>query len=173
MWLAIQCVTLGSFLFDVNDAFAGRYNPVFVIPVPESVPETPNNSDPSTPIIHTPGRRTGTGSANVQAQPRAITAHTPITGFKEVSLLSMINFTGRVPVPDSIVSTLEDIRQRSARPVVVFPECTTSNGRGMLRFAEVFRQTIPVKGYQVFIMSIRCVLCVVCVASWLILCMQI
>ncbi len=91
----------------------------------------------------------------------------PITGFKEVSLLSMINFTGRVPVPDSILSTLEDIRQRSARPVVVFPECTTSNGRGLLRFAEVFRQTIPVKGYQVFIMSIRCVICVVWVASWL------
>lgn len=75
----------------------------------------------------------------------------------------MINFTGRVTMPDPVTSTLEDIRSRSARPVVVFPECTTSNGRGLLRFAEVFRQTIPVKGYQVFIISIRCVLCVFCV----------
>ncbi|KJA29963.1 hypothetical protein HYPSUDRAFT_60806 [Hypholoma sublateritium FD-334 SS-4] len=132
-----------------------QYNPVFVIPIPATVPETLSNSLPSTPVTHTPGRRTGTGSANIQVQPRMSTAQTPITGFKEISLLSMINFTGRVPMPDSMISSLEDIRSRSTRPVVVFPECTTSNGRGLLRFAEVFYQTIPVKGYQVFIMSIR------------------
>ncbi|KAF8974211.1 hypothetical protein BDZ97DRAFT_1911419 [Flammula alnicola] len=43
-----------------------QYNPIFVIPVPESLPETPAASRSSTPIAHTPGRRTGTGSANIQ-----------------------------------------------------------------------------------------------------------
>jgi hypothetical protein len=52
--------------------------------------------------------------------------------------------------------TLEEIRQAADRPIVVFPECTTSNGRGMLRFADVFKDySVPVKRFKVFIMCVR------------------
>jgi hypothetical protein len=72
----------------------------------------------------------------------------------------MINMTGCVPPfqstnPGSPCLTLEEIRRTASKPVVIFPECTTSNGRGLLRFAEVFRQSVPVKNCQVFIQSVR------------------
>jgi len=52
---------------------------------------------------------------------------------------------------------LEAVRIRARGPIVVFPECTTSNGRGLLRFADVFEneRNIPVKGYKIFLMCIR------------------
>lgn len=52
---------------------------------------------------------------------------------------------------------MDQVRKRACGPVVVFPECTTSNGRGLLRFADVFKheRNIPVKGYKVFLMCIR------------------
>lgn len=54
------------------------------------------------------------------------------------------------------VSSLEDIRSASDRPVVVFPECTTSNGRAFLKFADVLVDVpIPVQGYDVFVMTVR------------------
>jgi len=70
----------------------------------------------------------------------------------------MLRATGRVPPYDSYVlpRTLEEIRQAADGPVVIFPECTTSNGRGMLRFADVFNgYGVPVKGFQVFVMCVR------------------
>ncbi|KAF9247206.1 hypothetical protein BU15DRAFT_84744 [Melanogaster broomeanus] len=76
-------------------------------------------------------RRTGTGSA-------AISTPVPIRGFRPVSFLSMIRATGRTPQ-----ATSSDIRKSAERPVVVFPECTTSNGRGI---------SVPTKGYNVFVM---------------------
>jgi hypothetical protein len=72
----------------------------------------------------------------------------------------MITMAGHVP-PFGISpkkSTLEEIRRTASRPIVVFPECTTSNGRGLLRFADVFHQDVPVKKYQVFIACVRYVL---------------
>jgi hypothetical protein len=81
-----------------------------------------------------------------------------ILGFREVSLISMISFTGKVPTHNQAVSTvpLEDIRRSSSRPVVVFPECTTSNGRGLLRFAELFKgRAVPVKDYKVYVVCFR------------------
>jgi hypothetical protein len=41
---------------------------------------------------------------------------------------------------------------------VVFPECTTSNGRGLLRFADAFKgltSDIPVRGWNVWVMCVR------------------
>lgn len=75
-----------------------------------------------------------------------------------MSLLSMIQATGGTPQPPSSGSftSLEDIRKSAKRPVVVFPECTTSNGRGLLRFARVFEgYSVPVKEFNIFIMCIR------------------
>jgi len=73
----------------------------------------------------------------------------------------MIGLTGRVPPFGNALAgsvwTLEELRSKSSKPLVVFPECTTSNGRGLLRFASVFCQNVPVKNYQVFVMNVRCV----------------
>jgi hypothetical protein len=70
----------------------------------------------------------------------------------------MLRATGHVPSYnfDTPFCSLEHIRQVADKPVVVFPECTTSNGRGMLRFADVFGDyTVPVKRFKVFVMCIR------------------
>ncbi|KAF9568960.1 hypothetical protein CPC08DRAFT_678544 [Agrocybe pediades] len=135
-----------------------RFNPVFVLPVTNTIPESPNGTRGSTPVSYTPGRRTGTGSANVQMSSRSTSPRVPIAGFQQVSLLTMITRTGNVPVYGASaipVLSLEEIRRNASGPVVVFPECTTSNGRGLLRFADVFHQDVPVKKYQVFVMSVR------------------
>jgi len=139
---------------------AFRFDPIFVLPIPESLPATSITPQPSTLVTHTPGRRTGTGSANVQSPRRVTNAPIRIVGYKEVSLLCIIQSTGRVPpfegsARDSPLRSLEDIRKRADRPVVVFPECTTSNGRGLLRFADVFGEQVPIKNYQVCVMCVR------------------
>lgn len=74
----------------------------------------------------------------------------------------MICATGHVPEViqsgsgASDVQSLEQIRREADRPVVVFPECTTSNGRGLLRFAELFHGIeVPVTKYKVFVMCVR------------------
>ncbi|KAF7352871.1 hypothetical protein MVEN_01254200 [Mycena venus] len=139
---------------------AFRFNPIFVLPVAESGPSPATPALTSEAISHTPGRRTGTGSANITATSRGVTARVPILGFRQISMVSALRFTGRAP-PFGATKTggpyqsLEDIRKLAGRPIVVFPECTTSNGRALLRFADVFQQKIPVRGYNVFVMCVR------------------
>ncbi|KAJ6515994.1 hypothetical protein C8R45DRAFT_958323 [Mycena sanguinolenta] len=137
---------------------AFRFNPIFVLPVAEAAP-SPDIPLTSGAISHTPGRRTGTGSANITATSRGV-ARAPILGFREVSLLSVLCATGRAPPFGSTKTgapyqSLEDIRKLARRPIVVFPECTSSNGRALLRFADVFQQNVPVRGYNVFVMCVR------------------
>ena len=73
----------------------------------------------------------------------------------------MILSTGQVPPfgfsPKSDrIKSLKRLRSEATRPIVVFPECTTSNGRGMLRFSDVFAgESAPVSDYDVFVMSVR------------------
>ena len=70
----------------------------------------------------------------------------------------MVRATGSTPQSPSSGSytSLEDIRKSAERPVVVFPECTTSNGRGLLRFARVFEgYNVPLKKCNVFVMCTR------------------
>lgn len=147
-------------VYALCNTFRHSFNPIFVLPVCEAGSTPPLSPRPPTPTTHTPGRRTGTGSANIQFSARVVTPRVPITGFREVSLLSMLRLTGQVPPFNASPSgsyprSLENIRSNASQPLVVFPECTTSNGRGMLRFADVFKQNIPVKNYQVFIMCVR------------------
>jgi len=136
---------------------AFRFNPIFVLPASDTVVASPQSSS-STPVT---GRRTGTGSAAISSPNRAPSIRTPIAGFRPVSLMSALRVTGYAPPYGAVaseghLSTLEDIRKKADRPIVVFPECTTSNGRGMLRFADIFEgEALPVKRYQVFIMCIR------------------
>jgi hypothetical protein len=70
----------------------------------------------------------------------------------------MLSATGHAPpyISSAPICSLEEIRRDADSPVVVFPECTTSNGRGMLRFADVFNGvSVPVKGFKVFVMCVR------------------
>lgn len=72
--------------------------------------------------------------------------------------MSMLRATGHVPpyASSAPITDLEEIRRGADSPVVVFPECTTSNGRGMLRFADVFKGVkVPVNGFKVFVMCVR------------------
>lgn len=130
---------------------ADRFNPIFVLPIPDSLPEVRQQAIQSR-------RRTAIGSAEPLS--KAIRSRIPIRGFREVSFLRMVSITGRVPpfgnlhLSDAL--PLEEIRRKSSKPIVVFPECTSSNGRGLLRFASVFCQTVPIKNYRVFVMSVRC-----------------
>ncbi|KZP00019.1 hypothetical protein CALVIDRAFT_493976 [Calocera viscosa TUFC12733] len=138
--------------------FAAKYRATFVLPLAAASPP-PAASASASPISST-GRRTGTGSAAVSlpppvsAQPRS-----PITGFKQVSLLQMLSVVGGAPpyFPDQQeAEPIEEIRKRARGPLVVFPECTTSNGRAVVRFAEVFGQsTVPPKGYHVWLACVK------------------
>jgi hypothetical protein len=71
----------------------------------------------------------------------------------------MLRLTGVVPPFNGLagdVRPLESIRKDAARPIVVLPECTTSNGRALLRFADVFDESsIPVMAFKVFVMCVR------------------
>ncbi|KAI0335559.1 hypothetical protein GY45DRAFT_1267780 [Cubamyces sp. BRFM 1775] len=140
---------------------AFRFNPIFVLPVCKTLEVPSPTKGASSPISRTPGRRTGTGSAAISSpSTRTPTTRVPIIGFRRVSLLSMIASTGQLPTPEDSITTkaetLEAIRSKADRPVVVFPECTTSNGRALLRFAEVFGDVkLPVMKYKVFVMCVR------------------
>lgn len=114
------------------------YNPVFLLPVFSSLPSLPDtpSSLPSTPK---PGRATGTGSANLsslQTLPQP-----PLLGYVKVPFWQMIRRTGRLPPtadvpPLGMYKTLREARRKEKRPVVLFPEGTTGNGRAVLRFGE-------------------------------------
>ncbi|KAI9512164.1 hypothetical protein F5148DRAFT_974063 [Russula earlei] len=133
---------------------AFRFDPIFVLPVSDvPVPQQDRLAE-----TRATGRRTGTGSAAISLPAKPAVRRANIVGFRKVSLLNIILHTGNTPLDASggnFVS-LEEIRSSANRPVVVFPECTTSNGRGLLQFAELFKDfPVPVKGYKVFIMCVR------------------
>ncbi|KAJ3987196.1 hypothetical protein F5890DRAFT_1632694 [Lentinula detonsa] len=140
---------------------AYRFNPVFVLPIPESPVQKAFSITPS-PISSTPRRRSGRSSMpEVPSSSRNPSSQIEIIGFTPVSLLTIIRETGRAPPYVSVTKatkprSLDEIRKTSDRPVVVFPECTTSNGRGLLRFATLFQQqSLPVKGWNLFVMCVR------------------
>jgi len=132
------------------------FDPIFVLPV-SNEPVKQHDSRLETRVT---GRRTGTGSAAISHPTKPLVQRVNIAGFRKVSLLHIIMCTGRIPLDASTGnhSSLEEIRSSANRPIVVFPECTTSNGRGLLRFAELFKgYSVPVKVFKVFVMCIRCV----------------
>ncbi|KAH7887836.1 hypothetical protein F5I97DRAFT_1863189 [Phlebopus sp. FC_14] len=138
---------------------AYRFNPIFIIPVSDnSFSSVPSPDGASLSMAYRPGRRARVGSDAVFTSNRPIGTREAIQGFRRVSLLSIIRATGKTPrmAPVGSVAPFETIRQSAERPIVVFPECTTSNGRGLLRFVNVFEDvTVPVKRFNVFVMCIR------------------
>jgi hypothetical protein len=136
--------------------FDRSFDPIFVLPVSNG----PDQQHDTFHETRTTGRKTGTGSAAISLPGRPTSRRASIIGFRKASLLRMVLSTGNTPLSPSNdnYSSLEEIRRTANRPVVVFPECTTSNGRGLLKFADVFKDcAIPVKGYKVFVMCVRCV----------------
>lgn len=139
---------------------AFRWNPIFVIPVASEAPKALHESSSS---LTTPGRRTGTGSAAISSPGlggASPATRSPILGFRVASLFAILHHTGKLPLapaPGESTLSLEEIRVKSDRPVVVFPECTTSNGRALLRFAHVFDKSLvpPIKKFKLWVMCIR------------------
>ncbi|KAH9065435.1 hypothetical protein EDB87DRAFT_1595855, partial [Lactarius vividus] len=114
------------------------FDPLFVFPVSSTLVEQ-HGASPETRVA---GRKTGTGSAATNSP---------------TSLLRMITLAGNTPLDASggNYSSLEEIRRKASCPLVVFPECTTSDGRGLLRFAEVFKnRTVPVKGHKLCVSGV-------------------
>ncbi|KZS97783.1 hypothetical protein SISNIDRAFT_546835 [Sistotremastrum niveocremeum HHB9708] len=132
-----------------------RFNPVFVLGVAE--PPVPSTAS----LSSVPGRKTGTGSAAISSPAKTPSAKAPIVGFVPVSLLKAISSCGKPPLSLDEASIkpqrLDDIRRSKSRPIAVFPELTSSNGRALLRFANVFgdQSSVPIKGYNVFVMCVR------------------
>lgn len=142
-----------------KDSPISSYNPIFVLPVFDPLTVTTPTPGRDGIVSHTPGRRTGTGSANITSTRQASPQGT-FRGFRVSSLLEMILLTGRVPPYGSAATTpcmkFDDIQKQADRPIVVFPESTTSNGRGLLRFSNVFpNEQVPTKKFGVFIMCVR------------------
>ena len=142
------------------------FDPIFVLSLSdEPVPRRDTQLE-----TRATGRRTGTGSAAISLPTKTVARRVNIAGFRKVSLLRIITCTGRAPLDDTSsgdYSSLEEIRRSANRPVVVFPECTTSNGRGLLRFAELFKNCpVPVKRFKVFVMCIRCVNMCKIIQTW-------
>jgi hypothetical protein len=70
----------------------------------------------------------------------------------------MLRASGHVPpFPDAGATlSLDQILKSADRPVVVLPECTTSNGRGMLRFVDILPGVaMPMTTFKIFVMCFR------------------
>lgn len=136
---------------------AYRFNPIFVLPLVEE-PKPLVSDNLTTAVSYRPGHNKASGAPATLVPKQSASSRSAINSFRPVSLLAMIQATGRTP--EKLSSTgampLEELRLSAQRPIIVFPECTTSNGRGLLRFAEVFEGfKVPVKQFNVFIMCIR------------------
>ncbi|KAI6047280.1 hypothetical protein EDC04DRAFT_2622580 [Pisolithus marmoratus] len=135
---------------------AYRFDPMFVMPVLEEPKSSITNLD-SPPVSYRPGRSRHSGVPSPSSL-QTTTSCSAVKGFYQLSLFSMIWATGHTPdrLSSNSISQLKELRQSAERPIVVFPECTTSNGRGLLRFVDVFEGArVPTRQFKVFIMCIR------------------
>ena len=156
LWLAFRSVLSGSHTLSYTNGHPLSFDPIFVLPLSND----PIEKHDMPPETRATGRRTGTGSAAISLPTKPVARRANIVGFRKMSLLHIITSTGGTPLNASSgnYSNLEEIRSSANRPVVVFPECTTSNGRGLLKFADIFKNhPIHVRGYKIFVMCVRCV----------------
>lgn len=163
-------VIISNWVSWLEIAWIAKFNPIFVLPVMDEFEKQVSTDSPSRSAS---GRRTGTGTAAVSSSiPRLQVKRAEVLGFVEVSLLRMITICGLVPPFNGVADpklpkfSFEEVRIRArqtGRPVMLFPECTTSNGRGLLRFADVLEGfQLPVREFNIFLMCTRYEICISC-----------
>lgn len=130
---------------------AFRFNPIFLLPVPSEPSEEKTQVDTAT----IPRRRIVTSPSAT----RSSSIQIPIKGYERVSLLRMLSLTGNVPPYSSTgsnVQTLDELQAIVTRPLVIFPECTTSNGRAILKFLPTLNlPSASATKFKIFVMSVR------------------
>ncbi|KAM0756237.1 hypothetical protein T439DRAFT_320935 [Meredithblackwellia eburnea MCA 4105] len=78
-----------------------------------------------------------------------------ITSWRRSSLLTALRRCGSLPERSEKGESFEDAVRKARGPLVVFPECTTSNNRALLKPASVQESRIPGKPLKVFLLSFR------------------
>ncbi|OCF74403.1 hypothetical protein I204_04775 [Kwoniella mangroviensis CBS 8886] len=112
---------------------AFRHNPTFLLPIFSTA------SSSTAPTAKT-GRHTGTGSASINLS--SSSTQPDLIGYEPIPLFALLGRTGSLPPTYDLPPTtkyyknLREARRKEGRPVVLFPEGTTSNGREILRFAD-------------------------------------
>lgn len=116
---------------------AFKYNPIFILPVFDQ-------SSVASPAMPTTGRHTGTGSANIGNQ----LAQPSCMGYVAVPFLRLILHTGNLPPTAS--PTFPTVKKACStnRPVILFPEGTTSNNRAVLRLGKDVLKDDDVTNWQ-------------------------
>jgi hypothetical protein len=117
-----------------------RFNPTFLLPIHES---SCPSSGSTTPL------------------------RTTIKGYAAVNLTTALSLTGHTPstfskvIPHTAVYPTIDLARLACdgRTLVVFPEGTTSNARGLLRLSQgcLADVEVPVRGYNLWVMFFKCV----------------
>ncbi|CAI2178118.1 16399_t:CDS:2 [Funneliformis geosporum] len=92
------------------------------------------------------------------------TQYYPATNtLRPISLWKAIWNTGSYPnldPPETETFTLQELvsyaKSKRSRPIVIFPEGTTSNGRALLKFNPIFKDvSIPVNDFKIHIFTVR------------------
>ncbi len=118
---------------------------------------------PSLPDVPATGRQTGTGSAQLSLPAVSNAPRSALLGYRRASLFQLVARTSLPPLyaredgAGAALVTLDEARRSACGPVCLFPEATTSNGRGLLRFAEGFGGGIevPVRGWKVWVVYFK------------------
>lgn len=139
LYLAFRYVPLYLFPKDSTHRALYRFNPTYLLPMHEALPPA-----------------SGTGTPRAQFK-----------GYVPVNLTTILSLTGHTPSlfrtrlsNHAVYPTLTEARIAChGRPLVVFPEATTSNARGLLRFSQgcLADVEVPVRGFNVWVMFFKCV----------------
>ncbi|KAK4332544.1 hypothetical protein RTBOTA2_000702 [Rhodotorula toruloides] len=84
-------------------------------------------------------------------------ANGKVVGWRRVSLLAAVWATGSLPQPQGGAESLSDALTNAPGPVVLFPECTTSNNRALLKILDLAPPTKGTKGSlpRIFVLAFK------------------
>ncbi|BGP21854.1 vacuolar protein sorting protein vps66 [Rhodotorula toruloides] len=81
-------------------------------------------------------------------------ANGKIVGWRRVGLLAAVWSSGALPQPYKGAESLSNALKNAPGPVVLFPECTTSNNRALLKIPELAPPTKGSKG-RIFVLAFK------------------